>query len=374
MCISKYHLVLLSILPFLISCKYESSDGVSTNNSLVFDITFDNGDKTSPLSLSQIFDSVSYIPLKNDSGIIIGGIKDIKFVHNRFYIWDNKANALYVFDNKGNYLQEISHIGNASNEHILIGGFDVNPRNEEISLFDSPSRKIKRFSKNGTFLDNLSLKDVIRDFAVLGNGDYVFYTPDYLKGKNRRGAWQTDSSGVFKKQLVSMSDDFLYGGLYPTCFCRINDSTIGLKGGEDHDYIYHITADTIVVKYQLKVDIKIPDEIKKRAILNFENYKGKVYTKNDYFETEKLMTIAVSNLKRRILLFYHKTDSCHWLIQSEKDLVEDIKLHTWFQSSYNKALIGVLDCSYILSFPGLREEFPDIDESSNPILMVVYTK
>lgn len=373
MCILKYQLVLLSIFLFLFGCKLESSVGVSTD-SLVFDIAFDNGDKTSPLSLSQIFDSVSYLPLKNDSGIIIGGIRDIKFVRNRFHIWDNKTNALYVFDNKGNYIQKIAHIGNASNEYLLIGGFDVNPKNGEITLFDYPARKIKRFSENGTFLANLSLKDIIRDFAVLENGDYVFYTPDYLKGKNRRGAWQTDSLGVFKKQLVSISDDFLYGGVYPTYFRRINDSTIGLKGEEDYDYIYHITADTIVVKYQLKVDIKIPDELKKRPILNFENYKGEVYTKNDYFETEKIMTIAVSNLKKRILLFYHKTDSCHWLVESEEDLVEDIKLDTWFQSSYNKALIGVLDCSYILFFPGLREKFPDIDESSNPILMVAYTK
>lgn len=357
-------------LLFCIACdsKKELAEDLNT---VVFDISFDMGERSSPMSLSDIIDSVSYISIQSE--IAIGEIGDVRYVNNLYYIQDLQLMALYIVDETGRVIGSISDRGRAPNEYVTFQGFDVNPTNGEVSLYDSSAKRIQVYSSNGAFLRSIPLNDIVRDFAVLNNSEYVFYTPDFMK-TNRRGLWRADEKGVFKEQLVTIDDDFLYGGLYPKYLRRIDDVTVGLMGGEDYDRIYHITADTLIVKYKMNMNITIPKELSSRPILNFNNYKGMIYTKNDYFETEHLMMLTVTDMERKVSLFYNKLNNTSRQIKQQEDLIEDVDIYGGFLSCSNHTLIGVLYPGVVLSYPSIKERFPGVTEDSNPILVISHVK
>ena len=333
----KYDILLLSLF-FLISCKGGKTSVSGTDPVPSWEVSFRKNSHGQPLRLSEVFDTVYSIPLQGDS-LPVGRVKGLVFQHERFYLWH--SNTLSVYDSQGRFVSRIGRVGRAADEYYMLGGFDVNPLNGEISVYDLSSRKIKRYAPNGKWLTSISIPDIIRDFAVLDNGDYIFYTPDFMKG-NRRGLWQTDSSAVFKRQWVEIRDDFLYGGLYPKYLQRIDSKTVGLMGGEDKDEIYHISSDTVRTVWHLDVDIKIPKSLQSRPIIHFENYPGKIYTKNNYLETKDLVFLTVSDLKKPQLLFFHKSDGVLWTVDDEKDLIADMPLTT-LAYACEDAMMGVME-------------------------------
>lgn len=362
--------ILSLALLFFIACDGKK-EVVEDLNTVILDTSFDIGDRQSPMSLSEIIDSVSYIPIQSE--IIIGNIGDVRYYNHRYYIHDTRLMALYIIDETGHIINSISDRGRARNEYITFQSFDVNPTNGEINLYDSSVKRIQVYSNDCTFLRSIPVNDVVRDFAVLNNNEYLFYTPDFME-TNRRGLWRVNEKGKFKEQLVSIDDDFLYGGLYPKYFRRIDNTTIGLMGGEDFNRVSHITTDTIIVKYKVNMDIAIPKELLSRPILNFNNYKGIVYTKNDYFETENLMALTVTDMERQILMFYNKQNNTLHQIKRQEDFIDDMDTYGKFQSCDNNKMIGVLYPEVVLAYPSVKKRFPNITTESNPVLVISHMK
>lgn len=371
MCIVKVTIQIFFVLSLFAACS-GTKDVKEDADTIILEAGFEEGGKTPPLALSEVFDSVTYLPIRSDD-VLIGMIGDIRYHNHRYYILDSQQNMLYVMDETGHILNSISQKGPGPTEYITLQGFDVNPSNEEISLYDNSSKRIQVYSKEGTYLRSIQIDDIIRDFAVLDNGEYLFYTPDFMKG-NRRGLWRADKEGEFKEQLVTIDDKFLYGGLYPKYFRRIDDATVGLMGTEDFDRIYHITANSMSVKYKIKTDRVISKDLLSEPVLDFNKHKGVIYTKNDYLETESLMTLTVTDMENSVLLFYNKNTKKFWPIRKQEDLIEDIYFSIKPQFCGNEILIGVLYSEYILTYRSLQQQFPDITSDSNPVLAISHIK
>ncbi len=363
--------ILLFVLSLFTACS-GTKDVKEDAGTIILEAGFEGGGKNTPFILSEVFDSVTYLPIRSDD-VLIGMIGDIRYHNHRYYILDSQQNMLYVMDETGHILNSISQKGPGPTEYITLQGFDVNPSNEEISLYDNSSKRIQVYSKEGTYLRSIQVDDIIRDFAVLDNGEYLFYTSDFMKG-NRRGLWRADKEGRFKEQLVTIDDKFLYGGLYPKYFRRIDDATVGLMGTEDFDRIYHITANSMSVKYKIKTDRVIPEDLRSEPVLDFDKHKGLVYTKNDYVETESLMSLTVTDMKKNMLVFYDKNTGIHWLVTEDSEIVDDIDMYMKSQFCGNNSFIGVLYPGFILSFAVLQKQFPDITSDSNPVLVISHVK
>ena len=54
---------------------------------------------------------------------------------------------------------------------------------------------------------------------------------------------------------------------------------------------------------------------------------GLVYTKNDYVETESLMSLTVTDMKKNMLVFYDKNTGKHWLVTEDSEIVDDIDMY-----------------------------------------------
>ena len=360
-------IILIILVIFFYSCK-EKQELKEDVNTKVFYAYLD-GETASPSKLSDFWNSISFIPIASDSNTLIANIADVRYFDGNFYILDSKTVSIIKVDQNGKIVSVLSKRGRAPGEYLNIDIFDINPSNGEINVYDLASKQIIIYDNSGNFKRNVLVQDIIRDFAVFLNGEYIFYTPDFMKG-NRRGLWRVDSLGNFKEQLVYIDEDFRYGGIYPKYLHRINDDVVGLMGGEDYDRVYHIKEDSITVPYKLNIDRKIPEELKSSDIVDYERHAGLCYTKNNYLETDKLLMLTVTDMKKRLLLLYDKVSQEVSYVRKEKDLIEDIDVYTMPKFGNNGVMIGVLDVGFILNFKELREKFPYITTDSNPVLVV----
>ena len=367
------NLFILLICVLAIGCNSKDKENVS-NGAIVINVDFSSPQDGEALYTSNIVSSIDCIEIEA-SEEPIGIISDIKYNDGKYYLLDKSRQAIHIVDSVGHIINTINRRGRANYEYITLQNMDVNPSNGEISVYDPYSRKVVVYDISGKLVRVVDSEDigVARDFAVLKNGDYLFYKPDNVSDA-RSGLWQTDSNGHFKKQLIEIDPEFQYGGVYPKYFTRINDDVVGLKGGEDYDRIYHISCDSINVKYQLKFNITIPKALQESRLIEYEQYKGHIYTKRDYYETNEWMYIAVSDFQKGVRIFYDKTNNkCHQ-IKDNSYLIEDLVIYGGFSASGENRLMSVLDVATILNYDSLKERFPNITEDSNPIITVSHTK
>lgn len=352
---------------FLFSCIGKKSDNVELNVSII-PMHFKTGtDDNVKLKMSTIIDTVEYIRIitPEDKDWIIGEMTEVQWCRDKYFIYDNTSKSIFVLSNNGIIENCLNEPGRGPDEYLTLTTFDVNSSSMEICVLDEVLRRIQIYSSKGEYRRTVHLNDIVRDMAVLPNGDFLLYTPDYMEG-NRRGLWRVDSNGKFKEHHVAIDDDFLYGGLYPKYFRKINDSLIGLMGGEDYDRIYHISCDSVNVAYQLDVDIEIPNEIAENELFDFEGEA--IYTKNQYFETDNFLHVKVQS-PNDFRLVYYDTQNKEIISQMKKGSVfeNDYGFYGYFSTSSNGYLFTYLPVGAILQ--SVPEVFPDITENSNPILV-----
>ncbi len=362
------YVYLLALVPlFFFSCNPTESD---IECEKIFELHFGES-KNTPFYLSQMIDTVSYIEL--DSSVAIGNIDEIVYSNDTIFLCDKQFGKIYVHDLEGNSVNVFDRRGRASNEYINIHDFDIDPITKNIHIYDGARHSFLVYSKDGEHLKTIRVSDIVRDFKMLKNGEYLIYTPDYNKG-SMRGLWKIDSNGRFLEQLLTISVDFRYGGLYPQYLHRIDDNTIGLMSGEDNDAIYHITSDTIIGRYALDLGISIPKSLQKEKLLDFNKHKGVVYTKSDYYESKKWMSFSASNFNSILMYFYDKVNNKAYCITREEDIIEDVEVYGNFRFSDMNIGINLLYPHTILSNPDLTKRFPKITMESNPILVYVTLK
>lgn len=361
------------VLIFFSSCVDTSKKTDIDKDTICLNLQFGKS-VNAPFKTSQMVDSSTYIQL--DSACKVGRISEIKLHDSVLYLCDKHAEAVYRFNLSGEFLGEIQHLGRAKNEYCQISDFDVSMTNGDIFIWDASIKRFQVYSKEGEFKKSVEYRnEVVHDFAVMNNGDICIYTPYHPKNA-LSGAWLIDSLGTFKKQLVSISKDFNYGGIYDNYLTRIGNDTIGLMGGEDKDNFYHLTSENAIVKFHADFNIKIPKELQKRNEINTEKYAGKIYTKNRYFENDKWMFFVATDFKSSIITFYDKTNNKSYQLTNKEELIMDAEFLGQILLMDNKRIISVIYTDGINDEDKktLRAKVPDCEVNSNPIIVFINTK
>lgn len=340
----------------------------------VFKVNFKRDNKSDKIRMSDIFESVTYVHLDDADGeACIGEVSRIRVTDAGIFVSDRLSQAVYMFDSLGRFIRRYKHHGRGPQEYVVLSGFDVCGKNGNISVYDGARNCMCVYSSDDRFLYEFRINDIPRDFAVLDNGDYLFYTPDYMRGVNR-GLWQTDSLGVLKKQLVVISDDFkFYSGIHEQYFQHMGDKVI-VSVPDEKDALYRIDADTIHTAYELKMDIDIPKYVKRSPVAELANHKGEVYTIYNYFETNDWMTVTATDLLKTIILFYDKSADKQYFVSTDEDIIQDMPHIGLICAATDESLIGLLSVEHILSYKSLQDMFPSVSENSNPVLSICRTK
>lgn len=360
-------LAVLTLGMMLISCKEE----VQMSDCKEFDISF-KGKASSSIKMSDIFSDVKYIQL--DETVQIGNVSSVRIVEDTIYVLDKKKDQIVKYDIKGNVAMKILRRGRGAGEYLSSDQFDVDERTGNISVLDIASRKVLIYTASGDFVDEFKIEGVPRDFALLDNGDYVFYSPDYNKYESYYGIWQTDSRGRFKKHIMEIPRDFKFtSGIYPKYFHHMGD-TVYVKGREDSYLLYHISNDAYSTPYHLNVDIEVPKDASRAEGPILDDYQGQVCLIQHYLENKKLLYVQMYNLKDSITLIYNKESGESYEITKNSQVVADVPFAGYYITTTEDAFVGVVLPEFVINNSELSSRFPDITTESSPIISLSYLK
>ena len=359
----KISLILLIMLTMM-AC----TESYNSNNAVrQFNISFGKH-KNVPFHFKEMVDTFYYVPL--DDSILVGNVDEIKFVDSVFYLICKNEGRIICFDYSGHFLKTFNKTGHAKDEYVMMSDADISS-DGSYHIFDCAQHRLLRYTSTGQFCSAINVKEAPRDFAVFSNGDYLFYTPVYYPGDYHDGLWQTDSNGIFKKQLVSPEEGFAYGGVHPTYLNKFSDDKYSLMGAEDSDNIYFATLDTAYTLYHLNFGMKIPDRIKCVSTTDYEKHKGEIYIKHMYMESSRWVMVQSTDFISQLCFIYDKKSDKEYHITSDKEVIQTEGFGGFYSFPLNDMWVFVLYPSEILQNDSLYKKIPNITEQSNPVLVIV---
>ena len=340
----RFIVVLILVISSLVSCHVSPGSGDARQETTVIKVNFNSDNPQDTLRLSDIFSEVQYVKLSDIPNASVGNISSVRINSERIYLQDMSNKQIVVYDREGNYLMNIHRRGRGPGEYVSLTQFDVNDKTGEISILDLSSRKMLVYDPSGDFLRDFSIvknDDVPRDFAILDNGDYVFYSPDYNKGTDHYGIWQTDSLGVENKQILEIPKKYEFSaGLFPKYFHHLGEN-VYVKGREFDGALYHIGTDSYDIPYVLDVDIKLSKDLARSKKL-VSKIEDDLYIIMHYLETNKWMYVQLFDMKKAITVLYDKHEEKPYYISSENPIVEDMPQAGSYITTTEDAFVGLI--------------------------------
>lgn len=348
----------------------------SLTNVVVLDAPIKQQIRTESLDLNQLYEEITIVELEDNEGEdLIGIIRDIKSVDKYIFVCDERA--IHIYDINGSFVSVIDRRGRGRGEYLSLSCFDIDKESRRIIIYDSTQKKLLYYSYDGSFIKEQDCNGglLISEFAVLQNGEFIFYYNHYDDIGNR-GLWLADSNGIFKQQLIDFNESYRSAIVKDKYLVHINDNSIGYIGDEDKNVINTIVGDSIVKEYQIKCDIKIPKRLMRKKLLS-DNDMKKIFFKGGYLETDNTLFFdMVTGDGNGYTMIVDKLSNKAYRIYDNKDIIVsgEAKIVPNFRFSDHNKLIGFYLPTTILKYEILRNRFPNINEDSNPVLFLVTTK
>jgi len=322
--------------------------------------------------VSGMFGSIDTVYLENaGSESQVPSVDEVKFIGDTIVV--RSTGTLFFFNRKGKYLGKFCRQGNGFGNYRSIARFDILPSAREFTILDNQSDALLVYSFEGRYLRRIPLEDYVTDFAVLPNGDYLLTNPiKYPKKDYRRGLWQVDSAGHFKKQVVTYDENFLHVSINNPYLNHISRDVIGFMGVEDTDLFYHLDGDSLSVTCRMTTDIEIPDDLKNSDKVYINPQLE--YTKCGYLESERFLYFVATNYGANLVMVLINKDD--WSVYRMYVYTDEfnynaanIEQFPYLVSSYNGSLIGFFDAGMVFQEERFRRQFPAMTKESNPVLL-----
>ena len=327
--------------------------------------------------VSKLFASIDTVFLENTGPeSYIPSVDEVKFLGDTILV--RSGAGICFFDRQGRFIRSFNRQGNGSGNYRTIVRFDILPSARELIILDNQSDALFVYDLDGTYKRTIYMEDCVTDFVVLPNGDYLLTNPIKYSNKDyRRGLWQVDPAGRFKKQLVTYQEDFLHVSINNPYLNHITPDVIGFMGVEDNDRFYTYDGDSLSVTCRMTTDIVIPDDIK-RSDKVFVNPQ-KEYTKCGYMESERFLYFVATNYGANLVMVF--VDKSDWTTYRMYVYTEDfnnnaanVEQFPYLVGCYNGSFVGFFDAGMVFQEERFRKMFPTMTVNSNPALLFYNTK
>jgi hypothetical protein len=326
----------------LFSCKNKKDAGAPVEIDGTITVSL-NMDEERIIDISEFVDSVKFIRLDNSSECLIGEIQKVVFYDGSYYIQDNKASSVFVFDETGKFKFKILKKGRGPGEYLQITRMLIDYSNRQILIYDVTMRKMIYYTLDGEFIKDIngfSSGAVIRDLILLQDGSFLCYTPDYMKGNEYWGVWQTDTLGkpanFLWKPTAPYPVTHQYNMLY---FYELPNGKVGLWHPDIND-IFHFANDSAHKYMSMTVN--------KKSAVDFPN-------KTREEVTDKIMCKTSVTEKDNIIL----TD---WWDG------ERLNKTSIYLKKDKKSIVGGIGYASDIAIPGMNTHFNRTDQ----LLQVIY--
>jgi hypothetical protein len=201
----KYFLILLTVT---ISCKTEKKELIKFDSTTLIE---------RDISLTEIADDISYIPLDNSTPI--GPIYDnIKFLNNSIYLSAQNTGVL-EFNMQGQFIRKIGKFGRGPGEYTHCYSFTIDDKSGTVYVRDGGGI-MKAFSKSGVYLRSFSLQeygDMIDEIEFFNSNLFTSYSIQYENANYEWIIFDTLGRVLDKKERTTpkfVSNALGGGGIY----------------------------------------------------------------------------------------------------------------------------------------------------------------
>lgn len=257
----KIKFIVLMIFVFFVigSCKRTSS----LNNNSVDDTESEVLSISDNDTILNIIDSVTYVPLIEDSNFLFSSISKITIRGNKIYIFDLLgSNSLYCFDTSGVFLFKIGKQGGGPEEYLKLWDFDVN--DSHIYMYDINGQKMLKYDLRGHFVQSIKTSFKASAFKLLNNGEVLF---SLEKGElNDALLIRADSNLVIQKEFLRYSNDNLDDKITNNLFQESGNDLFYNKSVNDTVYLFS----------------KKNGDLKKKYIFDFKEKSVPLELRNNY--------------------------------------------------------------------------------------------
>jgi hypothetical protein len=160
-----------------VACNYDNKIDVEQEAEVeVLDLT----KQESVVLISDIFDSISYLPVRLPQGYGIGQFDKVEISDGQIFVGDfYQSNQVLILDSLGNCLGSINALGEGPGEYLQLTDFSIDWKDENITIL-APN-KILKFDFLGNFISESEIPVTgAYKFISASEGEYVFYLPSNM--------------------------------------------------------------------------------------------------------------------------------------------------------------------------------------------------
>lgn len=346
------------------------------------------------LNLSEIVDSIQYIPLETREECLIGSIDKILLTdENNYLIVDKEiSSSIYLFDASGTFLNKIGNRGEANSEYTMME--DVSYYNGSVYVWDSASRKVVSYSEEGHFISSFGFDYVAYSMAAINENEFAFCC-DYAPNRKLEKGGQYPSMMVYDKNKKDVCPYLFFDStLSPYAFqATLNNLCNNNLYLPLNDTIYKVTDAGLERKYVLSYKESYMEN-KHRYIEKSQT--GHVATDDamksynedrfphliTYFECDKLDVFFMRMCDYLYYGFYYPDSGIYKECSAVKEypVVNDIDGVASFSPRYSRGdvLYGLADPACLLDgkmdLLTSSSRKVDLQEDSNPVMVKMFVK
>lgn len=268
---------------FLIHVLYRCSPIKDSDSPLIDKVELQLRNDEYKMKLSEIVDSIKYIPLETNDKSLLGDIDRIIVTEDGNYLIADKeiASAVFLFTSQGQFVRQIGNRGDSPDEYLKIE--DMAYYDHKVYIWDSANRKVLEYNIEGELLSTFKFEYAAYYFSCTGEKEFAFFCdyahnqkllnkgklPNLIKYNANNNEWDFDlffdeqiPSQAYLLSLNNLSGNNLYSAM--------------------DDTIYQVTSDLVKRKYVL--------DYKENYKKNRKEYLSQFKPGNSdsYFSSEKM--------------------------------------------------------------------------------------
>jgi hypothetical protein len=407
---SKIILFVIILLNFGCKSKPEQkdrSDGIDLKNTFFTIDLPELMNKKREVKLSEIANSVEYVPLETTQNSILGTISEAKFTKDCIFIAQGRGQPIVQFDRSGKFIRTIGSIGRGPKEYVVMRCLNVDDGNKVIYVLSSYNGNVQAYSFDGDFIKTIRFPQSYGDIVWARDSLFIcYYEPKtgtekfvFEERNSNNELLQTVKNQFFWQHNLKYTFANIYSGR--KIFYRLN-SKLHFKGWYNDTVFTYNGKNEIIPKFFINLkDLKLPDNLRievtgqiptspeyywvsamesqRYVFMIYSTYSAKGGRPTDngfiYFDKITMQGSRYINKAGRANFvndldggpdFYPENvnDSLAFSIESPSYLKKYFETNDPRSTTHQKQLLK----------ERLKSKFKDLNDSDNPIIMVVKLK
>jgi hypothetical protein len=282
------------------ACK--SRTAITEDNLNTISVTVNNPEK---LFYSEMFDSLKYIALETSDDILISDISKMRYVNNRFFIFDKRTQTVFLFDSAGKAIRKIHSVGLGPKEYFQLMDFDVDETTGRIFLF-SFMDKIQVYDFDGNFIEEYRI--MLRGTGIAAKGEVMYLHTNRMANAGKYHLVILNKNGVLRGEIPfekELHKSINYNS--HEAFCKYGDELLFFMPFSRD--IYAIGGDSTYIKHRFDFgEYNLPDNYLNNYTLDDMDETKYAYGLNSYWENRKYIYFRIRINQDEYAIIHSKKD------------------------------------------------------------------